>query len=130
MGIINFFSPIFNLYTQSTLVLFLCLGWMITIMFETFNLHGNIRQDKILRWKGNYLIILELVNQIKECFTHFLLILITTQFARMIMSSFHVMTSVQKSDWKLIAYYITIFVVDFISFIPLIYIPHRIKSKV
>lgn len=126
-------SPIFNLYTQSVTILFVCLGCMVALAVESLDFSPGlkfIRKSKLLRWKAQYLMICDLINEINHCFRIFLLIFITAQFLRMILQSFYLMKSTTKGDLNLIATCISKMAIELVRFIPLVYIPHHIKSKV
>ena len=85
---------------------------------------------RLLKWKRKYLIINDLVDQMQRCFGLVLLIITTSQFIRMITSSFKLMRRIRNQDWIDSGYILSLQLIEFFHFVPLIYTPYRIRQKV
>ena len=85
---------------------------------------------KLLKWKRKYLIISELVDQMQRCFSIVLLIITTSQFIRMITSSFKLMRKIHKQEWTNSMDILYRLFIELSHFIPLIYTPYKISEKV
>ena len=128
--------------------MFICLGWIASIMLDTLSTNKNFKQlslkhnrdgiespsikweIKILGWKRKYLIISELVDQLQRSFSLILLVITTSQFIRMITSSFRLMRRIQNEDWTGSFSIFARLFIELTHFIPLIYTPYRIRNKV
>ena len=140
-AVMYYSSGIFNLYPFSAAILFICVGAMVVEMYEytaahLLEPHCNqlctvaVWKVKFIKFKKNCLLIIELVNQINQCFSLFLFVFITSLFARMITQSFHLMTSVWKYDWLTSAGVLLQLLVDFTHFFVLLYTCYRVRLKV
>ena len=129
----------FSLYPISAGILFVCVGWVISIMYETICEEFTQKEltNKDINWKyelvklkRHYFMILDLVDQLENCFGLFLLILITGNFCRMITSSFQIMICFRKHEWLNSAKVLYELTVMLLHFCPIVYIPQRIRQKV
>ena len=127
------------IYPSSVGFFFISLGWIISIMFDTFDQEWQMNKDtdiqinwthKLSEWKRRFILINELIHQMNQCFSLFLLIFIVGHFARLITTIFYCLSLVKNSEWKQAGLLVYELFNMALHLFPIIYIPHRIRRKV
>ena len=133
---LDIINSLFHCFPLSGAILFASLCWICSKMLDvtadeivTTN-DNNLKDKKMNSWKSQYLMIVNLIEHIQNCFGFFLLIFIPSEFLRLILTSYYLMLDLQNRDKAPALYNALLLLIYFFLFCIVVYAPFRVQKRV
>ena len=132
-------TVLLSVYVPTSSVFFICLCWMTSDMLTRLtervkqaNNDSRVNFDvSINTWRHQNYRVFQLIDKINQFYGPYLLIIIGSSFVMTVNCSFNVMQSVSDgSKTRLLISNLFVLVTQFSFFVPLVYVPHRMRESV
>ena len=137
----RFFFPLSFVFSKSSRVLFICVGWSFSLIFkalrsecddllDSVHLRADIIRSRLNDWKRKNALFGDLMDHLNRCFGPVLFIYVSTTFVKIAVTTF-TLSSYMKIGYnsQLGFIYLGMFI-EILYFVLTVYVPSKIRAEV